>query len=174
MEGSTRLTKTGAGTISLSDASGWGFNTHTGGVVVDAGKLNVLTGPDTAEDSLLGASGVPITVNADATLQFSGERSAGYHSGIVAINSGTILIDGNDISLGSGNSTFITGTGSITSSSGNTTGLYRFRDGATMTVGSVSTDPLEPPPVTNANISVANMEIRQKATPLTFWERTTL
>ena len=108
--GTTGLTKSGTGTVTLSSA-----NTYTGNTQVTGGTLN-LAGNDNA-NSILG--GTAITVTSSATLAITGNTKVGTASGgTITINGGGIL----SLQDGSINTLTLINTagGSLTLSSGST------------------------------------------------------
>lgn len=117
--GTTAITKVGNGILTLS-----GVNTFSGPLVINGGTV-AATAATAGNASAIGAGTNPITVNAGGTLLFAtNDRAAGFHSGPVNINGGTITANTNDISLGSANTiTFDTAPGVL-----NGTGQWRMRD----------------------------------------------
>lgn len=117
--GTTAITKVGSGILTLS-----GVNTFTGPLVVNGGTV-AATAATGGNASAIGAGVNAITVNAGGTLLFAvNDRAAGFHSGPVNINGGTITANTNDISLGSANTiTFDVAPGIL-----NGSGQWRMRD----------------------------------------------
>lgn len=129
INGVTTLTKAGSGSLALT-----AINNFTGAVVVDGGTLEAAAAT-TANPSAIGGGANPVTVNRGAQLLFTGNRSAGYHSGSVTLNGGTITGNGGDLSLAVANAiTFDNAPGLFDG-----TGLLRRRDaGNVITVRSAA------------------------------------
>ena len=130
LSGSGALTKQGSGTLTIS-----AVGSRSGALTVSEGTLAIAvgtTGAANGNSSGLGNGGNAITVASGARLHFTGgnSRTAGYHSGAVAINGGRITFDTSDNSFAAGNTlTFDVAAGTIDGS-----GQWRMRDGSNRVV----------------------------------------
>jgi len=113
--------KSGGGTMAITAVqSGYG-----GSVTINAGTLDIAVGTSGGAASGLGSGGNAVAVGTGATLLFSGgARTAGYHSGTVTVNNGTITFNTTDNSFANGRTvTLDVGPGTI-----NGTGMWRRRE----------------------------------------------
>ncbi len=120
ISGSGNVTKNDGGTLTLQSV-----NSFTGALTVNAGTL-VASAATSGNPSATGNGSATnvITVNDGATLQYTVNRGAGYHSANAVINGGTITFDGGDMNFASGKEIkFDTALGTI-----NGTGMLRRRD----------------------------------------------
>ncbi|MBN8460267.1 MAG: autotransporter-associated beta strand repeat-containing protein [Verrucomicrobia bacterium] len=120
ISGAGGLTKSGAGTLKLT-----AVNSYTGAINVNAGTLEAAAATS-GNASAIGNGANTINIAQGATLLFSTNgRTAGYHSGTVNLNGGTITFNTADNSFAAGRTlTFDTAPGTISGS-----GQWRRRDG---------------------------------------------
>ena len=129
--GNNALIKNGAGTMRLTNV-----NTFTGALAINSGTLEATAGTSGGNASAIGNGANTINIAAGATLLFStNNRTAGYHSGAVNLNGGTITFNTDDNSFAAGRTlAFDTAAGTI-----NGSGQWRMRDaGAKVSVASAA------------------------------------
>jgi autotransporter-associated beta strand protein len=137
------ITKTGNGILTFSE-----INSFSGGLTVNAGIVNV-SAPTSWTDSASGSgsSNNAIVVNNGATLRYTTERGAGYHSANATINGGTVTFDADDMNFAVGKTlTFDSQAGTI-----NGTGQWRRRDAGNSIVVTAA--------ASGSLISVANLNL---------------
>ena len=118
ISGAGNVTKNDAGTLKLTQN-----NTFTGTLTLNGGTVESAPTTQSGTPSPIG-NNTPIVVNSAGNLLFSTSRGAGYHSGAVTINGGTITANGTDLSFACGKTlTFDTAPGTFTG-----TGQWRRRD----------------------------------------------
>lgn len=116
--GAGNVTKNDGGTLTLQS-----INSFSGTLTVNGGTLVASASTSSGSASATGNNNT-IIVNSGAILKYTGSRGAGYHTGSVTINGGTVTFDNTDMSWGNGRTvTFDTTTGTI-----NGTGQWRRRD----------------------------------------------
>ena len=119
IRGSGNVTKNDGGILKLTDV-----NAFTGTLTVNGGTLWASASTGGGSASATGNNN-SIIVNSGAILKYTGSRGAGYHTGAVTINGGTVTFDNADMSWASGRTvTFDTAAGII-----NGSGQWRRRDG---------------------------------------------
>ena len=120
IRGSGNVTKNDGGILKLTDV-----NAFTGTLTVNGGTLWASASTGGGSASATGNNN-SIIVNSGAILKYTGSRGAGYHTGAVTINGGTVTFDNADMSWASGRTvTFDTAAGTI-----NGSGQWRRRDGS--------------------------------------------
>ena len=116
--GAGNLTKNDGGTLTLQST-----NSFSGTLTVNGGTLVASASTSSGTASSTGNNNT-IIVNSGATLRYTGSRGAGYHTGNVTINGGTVTFDNTDMSWANGRTvSFDTAPGTI-----NGTGQWRRRD----------------------------------------------
>ena len=118
LSGGGNVTKNDAGTLKLTQN-----NTFTGTLTINGGTVESAPSSLSGNPSPIG-NNTTLVVNSAGNLLFSTSRGAGYHSGAVTINGGTITDNGIDLSFACGKTlTFDTAPGTFAGS-----GQWRRRD----------------------------------------------
>ncbi|MCU0795416.1 MAG: autotransporter-associated beta strand repeat-containing protein [Akkermansiaceae bacterium] len=116
--GAGNVTKNDGGTLTLQST-----NSFSGTLTVNGGTL-IASATTTGGTASSTGNNNAIIVNSGATLRYTGSRGAGYHTGNVTINGGTVTFDNTDMSWANGRTvSFDTDSGTI-----NGTGQWRRRD----------------------------------------------